>query len=111
MSASERLRALCPPMALADPELSYEENARASFNATLALRNALPFIADVVEADETLDDQTFYALVNAVTSRFDCDREGRGLVDREGLRAEFDRIIRDRDPLTALREHLEGGDA
>lgn len=40
-----------------------------------------------------LSDKDYHALVNAVTSRFDCDRVGRGLVDREGLRAEFDAIL------------------
>lgn len=54
MGASERLRELLEPMAFGDPEASYEENARRSFEATLTMRNALPLIADVVEAAEKL---------------------------------------------------------
>lgn len=53
MSASEKIAALFPPMALANPDLTWEENAQASFAATLALRNALPQIVDVIEAAET----------------------------------------------------------
>lgn len=42
---------------------------------------------------QRLSDADYYALVNAVTSRFDCDRVGRGIVDREGMRSEFDRVL------------------
>lgn len=92
MSASERLRALYPPMAMADLELTYEENARASFNATLALRNALPLIADGIAALQDLHE------------RVEMDESvGICLSSRvESLRAG--------EALRRLSEHLEGGD-
>lgn len=66
-------------------EFVIESKQREALELIVALRNALPLIADVVEAAEAL---------NAV-------RYGE---------IEQRLFYRQREALTALREHLEGGD-
>ena len=60
-----------------------------------------------------LPDRDYYALVNAVTSRVSADAHRREVVDQDGLRREFERIL---GPLyeqleAAERAAVAGGEA
>jgi hypothetical protein len=90
VSASERLRAL-----------DYPQRGRIR-----KLTDALPLIADVVEAAEDMAGYDWHALKHLVGG----DVDGMQAMDMEDAEQLKESRRKAQAALTALREHLEGGD-